>query len=595
MNSKLKNFFSNSWFFALLLLFIGFIYFQNSDRKFGWTNKDRFENFPAKTDASGYYAYLPEWFLYQNDFRFSREIISKTYPLEGYDYFAVKSSTGGYTNKCYNGAAIILAPFFGIGHIHAKISGEETDGYSWPYMFWLCIGCISITLIGFIGLRLFLLNLGLNSFAVLFTVSALAFATNLRYYSTIELPMAHGFSFAVNSWILFFSFKWLKKQELKYLVLTALLVGLTFLIRPTNVLILIIVPFLTNWKSFKLLLINSFNNKHLIYALFALVFVLSFQFYNIYEQTGHFGFNTYDGESFTNWKSPYFFELLFGFNRGLFIYAPIFLVAIFGLIPLFKHKRSLFYGTILTFSISLYLMASWWIWSYGGAFGMRALIDFYPLYAIPISFFIHYSWKFIQVLAIPILFLAVYFYDILEFQYKNSILSYELYSNTHFKRSFLHTEKRFAYSSFFKSDSLPTKNKNEQLFDRSNLLNSFLQNRNKIFERNLKRDYFPNFTVVSDSKTSKKIIGKYSFDIEIGIPEEIISLNQIYYKNGKEIKKNILDFGCLINKEKQWTHLSFPIYPNINWKEIDSMTFFHTSHYNTDRFRNVQLKLNKKD
>lgn len=585
----------SNWFFACILLLIGFVYFQNSDKEFGWTNKDRFEKFSVKADCSGYYAYLPEVFYYQNDYRFLKEKIQPRYPKEGFDYFTIPDGKGGFTNKCYAGPAVVLSPFFACAHMHASSIGEQTDGYSWPYHFWLSIGCIVVALFGFIGLRKLLKRLGLSETTTLFTVFSLALATNLKYYSTIEMPMAHVFSFTMNTWALYFSLKWLQTKTFKSLILTSVFLGLCFIIRPTNLLICLLIPFMVSWKEFVSVLIGNFKNKRIVLVFFVFLSVISIQFLNIYEQTGKFGYNIYEGESFKYLSSPYIYELLFGFNRGLFIYCWIFALAAFGLVFLFFKNRRLFYGVALTFSVTLYLMASWWSWWYGGAFGMRALVDYFPIYFLPAAYLFEASNKWLKMVYIAFLVISINVYAIMEYQYKNNILTYELYSDEHFKRSFLHIEKRYYYSQYFKLDSIPDKYAKEKMYPSLALKNFGFEAKNKIYQWQEGQMYLPVFKVISDSNLNRKIIGSYSFDVQFSFHDEFLELHEYFFKNGKEIKKNYYSYGCLIEKENEWNRISIPIYPDLKWNEVDSIVFLQYSHYRSDRFKNLELKLNKKD
>ena len=142
----LQKILKSNWFFGIVLLLIGFIYFQNSDKEFGWTNKKHFHNFSVKADGSGYYAYLPELFYYQDDYNFLKEKIQPKYPNEGFDYFTIPDGKGGFTNKCYAGPAVVLCPFFACAHIHAASIGEYTVGYSWPHPLLLSIRSIVVAL-----------------------------------------------------------------------------------------------------------------------------------------------------------------------------------------------------------------------------------------------------------------------------------------------------------------------------------------------------------------------------------------------------------------------------------------------------------------
>ena len=65
-----------------------------------------------------------------------------------------------------------------------------------------------------------------------------------------------------------------------------------------------------------------------------------------------------------------------------------------GLFYLRKHKNAFFYPTLIIFIIYTYVILSWWCWWYGGSFGMRAMIDIYPLLTISMVGF--FAWIFLQ-------------------------------------------------------------------------------------------------------------------------------------------------------------------------------------------------------
>jgi hypothetical protein len=60
----------------------------------------------------------------------------------------------------------------------------------------------------------------------------------------------------------------------------------------------------------------------------------------------------------------------------------LFIFGLFSKNQFVKRNRWL---TLGFFVFSVYLIFSWWCWWYGGSFGSRPMIDFYPLYAIFIT------------------------------------------------------------------------------------------------------------------------------------------------------------------------------------------------------------------
>src|SRR5690606_14158089 len=105
-----------------------------------------------------------------------------------------------------------------------------------------------------------------------------------------------------------------------------------------------------------------------------------------YAQVGKIQLNSYSGEEFTHWKSPYMWQVLFGFRKGLFVYSPVLLLLFPGLVVMYFKSRRLFAGILIFGLIITYVLSSWWCWWYGGALGFRAMVDFLGILAIPIAF-----------------------------------------------------------------------------------------------------------------------------------------------------------------------------------------------------------------
>ena len=86
----------------------------------------------------------------------------------------------------------------------------------------------------------------------------------------------------------------------------------------------------------------------------------------------------------------------FSANNGLFIYSPIILLSIIGLILMIKHKSILGLYIGILFLIMSYIFASWWNWWFGCSFGARSFVEYYSLLIIPFC----YLWNTIRKKAI---------------------------------------------------------------------------------------------------------------------------------------------------------------------------------------------------
>jgi hypothetical protein len=99
---------------------------------------------------------------------------------------------------------------------------------------------------------------------------------------------------------------------------------------------------------------------------------------------------SYEGETFMYGNKPKILEVLFDVQNGLFLYSPIVLFSMFGLVIGWRQKRFHAPALTLIFVVATYIFASWWAWWFGGAFGHRCYVELYPLLAFPMAGFFEY-------------------------------------------------------------------------------------------------------------------------------------------------------------------------------------------------------------
>ncbi len=94
--------------------------------------------------------------------------------------------------------------------------------------------------------------------------------------------------------------------------------------------------------------------------------------------------NPYDtggGPTFT-WLCPHILEVLFSTNRGLFVWTPLILPALSGLVPLARCDRRLAGLLGLNFVLQLYVVASWRWWGGSASFGQRFFSNMLPAFGL---------------------------------------------------------------------------------------------------------------------------------------------------------------------------------------------------------------------
>jgi hypothetical protein len=65
-------------------------------------------------------------------------------------------------------------------------------------------------------------------------------------------------------------------------------------------------------------------------------------------------------------------------------------VFVLGLIIGRRDRRTNFAGVVTVALLITYVFASWWAWWFGGAFGERCYIDFFPVLAFPFAIAVEY-------------------------------------------------------------------------------------------------------------------------------------------------------------------------------------------------------------
>lgn len=337
-----------------------------------------------ESDAWGYYAYLPAVFIYHDlHFSFYEKIMHDGYfePRLAYEYRV--GNDNKRANKYFCGTALAISPFYLGAHFVSKILHYPLDGYNRIYILSVNMAAVFYALLGLFFLFKTLLFYTSNERDVIMILLSIAFGTQLFYYSFGEPGMSHVFSFCFVNLFLWKIKSWFTNNQTNTLIIAAFALGIIFLIRPVNILVVLVIPFLAgNWKSFTHGIIKYFENKKLVIStVFIFLVVAGIQSLLYFLQTGSFWIDSYPGEHF-DFLQPHMIQILFSFQKGLFVYTPMVFLAHFAVLYLFKQDRYLAMSYIFFFLILTYILSSWWIWFYGGSFSLRAYIEYFGLFAI---------------------------------------------------------------------------------------------------------------------------------------------------------------------------------------------------------------------
>lgn len=340
-------------------------------------------------DVSGYYLYLPATFIYKDlkQCRFFDSVLQKYHPTPDFQQ-AIHQESGNCVMKYTMGQAILFAPYFFAAHGYALLTAYPADGFSSPYQ--VCIG-LGMLLYSFIGLW-FLRKILLRYFhdrVVAITLLIVAFATNYLNYSAIDGGMTHNTLFMLYALFMYRVIRFYEQPTKRTAVAIGLLAGLLVLVRPTEI-ICILIPLLWNVSGFTDLkqkisrTIVGINTW--IMGAIAFVLLVSLQLIYWKWSSGRWVFDGYRNEGF-DWLRPHIGPGLFSYKGGWFTYTPAMLFVLPGFIVLYVRFKKIFFAVFLFSLFFLYVCFSWKEWWYGASLGQRAIIQAYPLFCFPIAAF----------------------------------------------------------------------------------------------------------------------------------------------------------------------------------------------------------------
>jgi hypothetical protein len=424
------------------LVFIGLICFAGVYR---WQNVS--EEPLIETDGQGYYAYLPAVFIYHDlQFLFVDSVAGKYYPEDKLANYVIETQRGN-VNKYFVGTAIVETPFFIGTLVLSKLVGAPADGYSWPFQLMVGLAAVFSLCVGLFFLGRLLEELSFNRFTSIITLLALVFGTNLFYYTVYEPSMSHVYTFMVISIFLYSMRKVVVEMQMKHVVVAAVAFGLIVLIRPTNALILLAIPVVSGgWFGLTNFIERVISQpKGLLVGLTIVFAMIAIQPLFYFLQTGSPIVWSYEGEGF-NFLKPELANVLLSYRKGLFVYCPVLVLAVLGIIAGNRRNTIRFGPLLLVLSGFTWVIASWWMWYYGGSYGHRAFIDLYPLFAIGLASAIQHGTILMRPwLVSGLALVAIPFQMVQTYQYVRHIIPFDNMTKTKFWNLFLRTGDDLAF------------------------------------------------------------------------------------------------------------------------------------------------------
>jgi len=351
---------------------------------------------PIRSDGVGYYVYLPAFFL-DHDLTMrrtgARSLGGDPAYIPGVNWVrtAVPPGHPGQTRPLDQfgvGVAVLMSPFFGAGHALAVLTGERRNGFSWPYHAAAVASAIVYVLLGLVLTASVLLR-WFSRRTVVVTTLAIAFGAAVIDFASYDATFSHGYSFFLVALVVRLTLAvWTRPRALTAVALGGSL-GLVGLVRLTNLVVLVFCVLVGVERPRDLgARVRTLVSRLDLVALGAGTFLLALlpQLAYWHRITDRLFVNQYRASgAYLDLLHPHLLGVLFSVRKGLFFWTPLLLLAVAGLPLLRRRAPPLLVPSVAYLVAITWVVASWSVWWYGASFGMRALIEAMPVFALGLA------------------------------------------------------------------------------------------------------------------------------------------------------------------------------------------------------------------
>jgi hypothetical protein len=352
-------------------------------------------------DSVEYFVYLPSA-LFDGDLDFYDEYsyFIELNPEAGIEGVRDKRdpTTGLPLNVAPVGTAVLWSPAYLVAHVGvltARSLGAQVpaDGLARPYLWAACFASVAYTYAGL----LLCYRLCRRFFAPLGSALAVALvwlATPAFFYSHVNPPWSHSASLFTVALFASFWHKTRDRRTMPQFFVLGLFGGLMALVREQDGLFLLIpaiealVTYLGMLRRREWAALPALLARHLL-LLVGVCLAFSPQMLVYRVLNGRFGPNPTVGYKF-DWLSPHFFQVLGDPHYGLFVWTPLVLFALIGLVFLFRRDRLLAAVFASAFLAQVYITGSFLTWQSPGSFGQRRFINCTVIFALGLAALLAY-------------------------------------------------------------------------------------------------------------------------------------------------------------------------------------------------------------
>ena len=339
----------------------------------------RYNGTPFHDDVNQYYSYIIALFK-KHDLLFN---------YNNYGFWLFDSPSHHLVPKVTYGMSIFYLPFFFVANL---LSPANSTGYEPIFSWFIHLGCMSYSLIGLAYSRKILLHWFSEKITAL-SLLIVFFGSNFFCYTLVQPELTHSVLFMLNSLFVYHVICWSLSNSNKTFFILCFSLGVISLIRPTEIIIIVFPLFIavSSIQELKNRLLTFLKMPWALlfgFCLFIIPIIPQLIYWKI--QTGSWLYFSYGSDERFFWTNPEIINVLFSYRKGWLVYSPLMALTIIGFVFLYKKNKAIFFPIIFYFIINLYFISSWWDWGFGGAFGMRSLVQVIAILIIPLAYFIQW-------------------------------------------------------------------------------------------------------------------------------------------------------------------------------------------------------------
>ena len=298
-----------------------------------------------------------------------------------------------WVNQYTYAVALMEMPFFLVAHIYEKISGLPADGYSKTYIWAIFFSGIFYTFWGLWLIYKVLIRY-VSPLIATISLAALVLGTNLFWFTFGQIGMSHTPLFFLYALLVYCTVRLHETQKKKYFLAIGLSAGLITIMRPTDIICLLI-PLLYGLNTKRAITekLSLLKENISAIALAAILFALPILPQLLYWKwlTGSYLYYSYGDQKFF-WSDPKIIEGLFYFSNGWLPYAPVMIFALLGMF-IYKPQKKWILVLLTLIPLYVYIIYSWYCYNYINGLGSRPMLHMYPLLAIPLALFVNWVSK----------------------------------------------------------------------------------------------------------------------------------------------------------------------------------------------------------